>query len=55
LQAYEDKGLAPENLSRTLKMNCDFRINTLEYFGAYQSGTLGVSTIDYLPMRFSIY
>jgi NhaC family Na+:H+ antiporter len=51
-KAYED---APENLSRTLEDELWLRINTLNTCGAYQSGTLGVSTIDYLPYAFFIY
>jgi NhaC family Na+:H+ antiporter len=51
-KAYEDKGLAPENLSRTLERNCDSVLIPWNTCGAYQSGTLGVSTIDYLPYVF---
>jgi NhaC family Na+:H+ antiporter len=56
-KAYEDKGLAPENLSRTLEDAGTVTSVLIPWntCGAYQSGTLGVSTIDYLPMRFSIY
>jgi NhaC family Na+:H+ antiporter len=55
-KAYEDKGLAPENLSRTLEdAGTVTSVLPPGICGAYQSGTLGVSTIDYLPMRFSIY
>jgi NhaC family Na+:H+ antiporter len=55
-KAYEDKGLAPENF-RTLEDAGTVTSVLIPWntCGAYQSGTLGVSTIDYLPMRFSIY
>jgi NhaC family Na+:H+ antiporter len=54
-KAYEDKGLAPENLSRTLEDAGTVTSVLIPWntCGAYQSGTL-VCTIDY-PMRFSIY
>jgi NhaC family Na+:H+ antiporter len=52
-KAYEDKGLAPENLSRTE----DAGTVTSYYPGilvVYQSGTLGVST-RLLTYAFLIY
>jgi NhaC family Na+:H+ antiporter len=53
-KAYEDKGLAPENLSRTLEDAGTVTSVLIPWntCGAYQSGTLGVSTIDYLPYAF---
>ncbi len=53
-KAFEDKGLAPENLSRTLEdagtvTSILFPWNT---GGAYQSKTLGVSTYDYVFYAF---
>lgn len=51
---YKRKGLAPENLSRTLEdsgtvTSCLFPWNTC---GAYHSGVLGVATGAYLPYAF---
>ncbi len=51
---YKEKGLAPENLSRTLEdsgtvTSCLFPWNTC---GAYHSGVLGVATGTYLPYAF---
>jgi NhaC family Na+:H+ antiporter len=53
-KAYEDKGLAPENLSRTLEDAGTVTSVLIPWntCGAYQSGTLGVSTLDYLPYAF---
>jgi NhaC family Na+:H+ antiporter len=53
-KAFEDKGLAPENLSRTLEDAGTVTSVLIPWntCGAYQSGTLGVSTIDYLPYAF---
>ncbi|WP_418262770.1 Na+/H+ antiporter NhaC [Flavobacterium faecale] len=50
-KAYEKKGLAPENLSRTLEDAGTVTSVLIPWntCGAYQSGTLGVSTIDYMP------
>lgn len=53
-KAFQDKGLAPENLSRTLEdagtvTSIVFPWNT---GGAYQSKTLGVSTYDYVFYAF---
>ncbi len=53
-KAFQDKGLAPENLSRTLEdagtvTSILFPWNT---GGAYQSKTLGVSTYDYIFYAF---
>ena len=48
-KAYEDKGLAPENLSRTLEDTGTVTSVLIPWntCGAYQSGVLGVSVFDY--------
>jgi NhaC family Na+:H+ antiporter len=48
-QAYEDKGLAPENLSRTLEDSGTVTSVLIPWntCGAYQSTVLGVSVADY--------
>ena len=53
-KAYQDKGLAPENLSRTLEDSGTVTSVLIPWntCGAYQSGTLGVDTFDYLPYAF---
>jgi NhaC family Na+:H+ antiporter len=53
-QAYRDKGLAPENLSRTLEDSGTVTSVLIPWntCGAYQAGTLGVPTLDYLPFAF---
>ena len=53
-QAYKDKGLAPENLSRTLEDAGTVSSVLIPWntCGAYHAGTLGVSTFDYLPYAF---
>ena len=53
-KSYKDKGLAPENLSRTLEDSGTVTSVLIPWntCGAYQAGTLGVSTIDYLPYAF---
>jgi NhaC family Na+:H+ antiporter len=53
-KAYKNKGLAPENLSRTLEDAGTVTSVLIPWntCGAYQSGTLGVSTLDYLPYAF---
>jgi NhaC family Na+:H+ antiporter len=50
-QAYKDKGLAPENLSRTLEDSGTVTSVLVPWntCGAYQSTTLGVDVISYLP------
>ena len=53
-EAFKDKGLAPENLSRTLE---DSGTVTSVLFpwntgGAYNAGVLNVATINYLPFAF---
>jgi NhaC family Na+:H+ antiporter len=53
-KAYKEKGLAPENLSRALEDSGTVTSVLIPWntCGAYQSGTLGVSTFDYLPYAF---
>ena len=53
-KAYKDKGLAPENLSRTLEDSGTVTSVLIPWntCGAYQAGTLGVPTLDYLPFAF---
>ncbi len=48
-KAFRDKGLAPENLSRTLEDSGTVTSVLVPYntCGAYQSGVLGVSVADY--------
>lgn len=48
-QAYADKGLAPENLSRTLEDSGTVTSVLIPWntCGAYHSGVLGVSVADY--------
>ena len=56
LKAYQDKGLAPENLSRTLEDSGTVTPVLIPWntCGAYQSGVLSVSVADYFCMHFSI-
>jgi NhaC family Na+:H+ antiporter len=53
-KAYKQKGLAPENLSRTLEDSGTVTSVLIPWntCGAYQAGTLGVATFDYLPYAF---
>ena len=48
-KAFKDKGLAPENLSRTLEDSGTVTSVLVPWntCGAYQSGVLGVDTLDY--------
>ncbi|MCF6295253.1 MAG: Na+/H+ antiporter NhaC [Flavobacteriaceae bacterium] len=48
-KAYEDRGLAPENLSRTLEDSGTVTSVLVPWntCGAYQSGVLGVPVVDY--------
>lgn len=50
-KAYKDKGLAPENLSRTLEDSGTVTSVLIPWntCGAYQSGVLGVDTLSYIP------
>ena len=49
-QAYEDKGLAPENLSRTLEDSGTVTSVLIPWntCGAYQSEVLGVGVAEYI-------
>ncbi|TXE11741.1 Na+/H+ antiporter NhaC [Seonamhaeicola algicola] len=49
-KAYEDKGLAPENLSRTLEDSGTVTSVLIPWntCGAYHSGVLGVPVVDYV-------
>lgn len=53
-KAYADKGLAPENLSRTLEDSGTVTSVLVPWntCGAYQSGVLNVNTTAYLPYAF---
>ncbi|MFN4298758.1 MAG: Na+/H+ antiporter NhaC [Thermaurantimonas sp.] len=53
-KAFKDKGLAPENLSRTLEDSGTVTSVLIPWntCGAYHSGILGVSTLHYLPFTF---
>jgi len=53
-QAFKDKGLAPENLSRTLEDSGTVTSVLIPWNtgGAYNSGVLGVATGSYLPYAF---
>jgi len=51
---YKEKGLAPENLSRTLEDSGTVTSALIPWntCGAYHSTVLGVSTFAYLPFAF---
>lgn len=51
---YKEKGLAPENLSRTLEDSGTVTSVLIPWntCGAYHSNVLGVATLDYLPYCF---
>jgi NhaC family Na+:H+ antiporter len=51
---YRDRGLAPENLSRTLEDSGTVTSVLVPWntCGAYQSSVLGVATFAYLPYCF---
>jgi len=53
-QAYKDQGLAPQNLSRAIEDSATVTANLVPWNsgGAYQTATLGVPTIAYLPFNF---
>ena len=53
-QEYEDRGLAPENLSRTLEDSGTVTSVLIPWntCGAYQSSVLGVATMAYAPYCF---
>ncbi len=56
-KAYEERGLAPENLSRTLEDSGTVTSVLIPWntCGAYQSGVLGVSVIEYFAYAFFNY
>ncbi len=56
-KAFKDKGLAPENLSRTLEDTGTVTSVLVPWntCGAYQSQVLGVETMSYLPYAFFNY
>ena len=51
---FRERGLAPENLSRTLEDSGTVTSVLVPWntCGAYQSGVLGVATFSYLPFAF---
>ena len=53
-RTFRDRGLAPENLSRTLEDSGTVTSVLIPWntCGAYQSGVLGVATLTYLPFCF---
>ncbi|MEM7742051.1 MAG: Na+/H+ antiporter NhaC [Pseudomonadota bacterium] len=53
-EAYRDRGLAPENLSRAVEDSATVTANLVPWNsgGAYQAATLGVATIAYMPFAF---
>lgn len=52
--AFRERGLAPENLSRAVEDSATVTANLVPWNsgGAFQSATLGVATIAYLPFNF---
>ncbi|WP_196885472.1 Na+/H+ antiporter NhaC [Aureivirga sp. CE67] len=56
-KAYQDKNLAPENLSRTLEDSGTVTSVLIPWntCGAFQAGVLGVPTLTYLPFAFFNY
>ena len=53
-ESYKEKGLSPENLSRTLEDSGTVTSVLIPWntCGATQAGVLGVSTLSYLPFCF---
>ena len=53
-QAYRDRGIAPENLSRAVEDSGTVTACLIPWNsgGAYQAATLGVATIAYAPFAF---
>ncbi len=53
-QAFRDRGLHPKNLSRAVEDSATVTANLVPWNsgGAYQTATLGVATILYLPFAF---
>lgn len=56
-EAYKEKGLAPENLSRTLEDSGTVTSVLIPWntCGAYHAGVLGIPTMTYLPYAFFNY
>ncbi len=56
-QAYRDRGLAPENLSRAVEDSATVTSSLVPWNsgGAYQAATLGVATIAYAPFAFFLW
>ncbi|MBB1149304.1 MULTISPECIES: Na+/H+ antiporter NhaC [unclassified Myroides] len=56
-EAYKQKGLAPENLSRTLEDSGTVTSVLIPWntCGAYHAGVLGIPTLTYLPYAFFNY
>lgn len=52
--AFRERGLAPENLSRAVEDSATVTANLVPWNsgGAFQSATLGVATLAYLPFNF---
>jgi len=53
-QSFQDRGLHPKNLSRVVEDSATVTANLVPWNtgGAYQTATLGVPTIAYLPWNF---
>lgn len=53
-EAYRERGLAQENLSRAVEDSATVTANLVPWNsgGAYQAATLGVATLAYLPFNF---
>jgi len=53
-QAYRERGIAPENLSRAVEDSATVTANLVPWNsgGAFQAATLGVATLAYLPFNF---
>jgi NhaC family Na+:H+ antiporter len=53
-QAYRERGIPPENLSRAVEDSATVTANLVPWNtgGAFQSVTLGVATLAYLPFNF---
>ena len=53
-QSFHDRGLHPKNLSRAVEDSATVTANLVPWNtgGAYNSATLGVATIAYLPFNF---
>jgi NhaC family Na+:H+ antiporter len=53
-ETYHDRGLAPENLSRTLEDSGTVTSVLIPWntCGAFQAGTLGIATVAFAPYCF---